>query len=102
FYVGLGAVRLVRPPLLEVDTPGRWLGFGDTQLHLLVGEALPPNAHLALDLGSDFERALEALARSGAEIKPGRHHWEARRSFVRDPAGNLVELFDRPPPSEAK
>lgn len=96
FYIGMGGVPLSRPPLLEQDTPGRWLGFGETQLHLIVGDAMPKTAHVALDLGADFDRVTEALS----EARPGRDLWGGRRTFVRDPTGNLIELFDRPPPSE--
>lgn len=102
FYARLGGVPLARPPLLEADTPGRWLAFGETHLHLLVGDPLPPTAHFALLAGDAYEVVLDALSRAGVEVRPGRPLWDARRSFVRDPAGNLVELFDRPPPAEPR
>lgn len=99
FYASLGGIPLARPPLLEEDTPGRWLGFGDTQLHLLVGDPLPTSAHFAIELGDRFDAVLAALAGLGAEMRQARDLWGGRRVFVHDPAGNLIELFDRPPES---
>lgn len=100
FYAGLGGTPLVRPPMLAADTPGRWIGFGDTQLHLVAGG--PPaetEAHFAVDLGAAFDAVLASLEAAGAPVRHARRLWGARRAFVRDPAGNLVELFESPPES---
>lgn len=101
FYTTLGGVPLIRPPKLVLDTPGHWLGFGETQLHLVLGDPVAPPAHFALDLGEDYDRVIESLRRSGAHLRAARALWGARRSFVGDPAGNRVELLERPPPSDA-
>lgn len=100
FYEMLGGVSLVRPPALAADTPGCWLGFGDTQVHVIVGDADPGPAHLAMDAGDQYDEILGRLTEAGVSRREARQTWGARRCFVRDPAGNLVELFERPPPSE--
>ena len=101
FYRTLGGVPLVRPSRLAADTPGCWLGFGGgTQVHVIVGDPPATQAHFALDLGGRYDDVLAALACAGTPIRTARDLWGGRRSFVTDPAGNLVEVFDRPPPSE--
>lgn len=99
FYARLGGIPLVRPPMLVEDTPGSWLGFGDTQVHLIVGEAEPGPAHFALDLGEDYDPVIGRLEGAGVPRREARRLWGARRSFVQDPAGNRVELFESPPES---
>jgi hypothetical protein len=42
---------------------------------------------------------LAEVRASGQEPEPGRELWGEPRWFVRDPAGNLVELFETPPPA---
>lgn len=99
FYEMLGGIPLVRPPALAADTPGCWLGFGDTQVHVIVGDADPGPAHLAMDAGGDYDSIVNRLTEAGVPRRDARKLWGARRCFVRDPAGNLVELFERPPES---
>jgi catechol 2,3-dioxygenase-like lactoylglutathione lyase family enzyme len=101
FYRMLGGVPLKRPPRLVDDTPGCWVGFGaGTQVHVIVGDPPATKAHFALDLGGRYDEVLGALEAAGTPVRVARDLWGARRSFARDPAGNLVELFERPPPSE--
>lgn len=102
FYRTLGGVPLVRPPALVEDTPGSWLGFGETQLHLITGEPVPEPAHFALHLGDSFDSVLRDLRNEGHTVKPARDLWGGRRRFVQDPAGNRLELFDVPPQSVPK
>lgn len=99
FYALLGGVRLVRPEMLAADTPGCWLGFDSTQVHLIVGDSQPGKAHFALDLGGEYDATLQRLSDNGVGRREARRSWGARRCFVRDPAGNLVELFEAPPES---
>lgn len=99
FYGLLGGERLVRPPMLVADTPGCWLGFDSTQVHIIVGDSRPGRAHFALDAGEEYDAILDRLARAGLERRDARKLWGVRRCFVRDPAGNLVELFEQPPES---
>lgn len=77
-----------------------WFAFGDgDHVHLLEGPgAGGSRAHLAVQV-DDLDRVLEAVRTSGQEPERGSDLWGAPRWFVRDPAGNLVELFDTPPPA---
>ena len=99
FYHHLGGVSQKRPPKLQADTPGRWLGFEGTQVHLVLGEPVAEPAHFALDIGDQFDAVMALLSDHGVAIREARDLWGARRCFVKDPAGNLVELFERPPDS---
>ena len=47
----------------------------------------------------DFDAALDRLREHGFEPRPGSNAWGASRSFVRDPAGNHVEVMSQPPPT---
>lgn len=99
FYEQLGGRRLVRPDMLVADTPGCWLGFGPTQVHLIVGKAQPGKGHFALDASGEYDEVLDRLTEQGVDRRDARRLWGARRCFVRDPAGNLIELFESPPDS---
>ena len=76
-----------------------WFEFGDgDHVHLLEGDgATGSRGHLALQV-DDLEATLSRLRVAGHDPQPGSVLWDAPRWFVRDPAGNLVELFQTPPP----
>ena len=57
-----------------------------------------PAGHFAVVV-DDYDRTLERLRADGFEPEPREEHWGAPRSFVRDPAGNRVELMSAPPPT---
>ena len=79
-----------------------WFRFGDEDhVHLLVGEALHQQGHLAL-LVDDVEETVAAARAAGAEPYENPRLWGAPRFFFRDPAGNLIEVFDVPPPPAAE
>ena len=59
-----------------------------------------PHGHFAVVV-DDYDRTLERLRADGFEPEPREEHWGAPRSFVRDPAGNRVELMSAPPPSSS-
>ena len=99
FYNVLGGVSQTRPVELAADTPGRWLGFENTQVHLIIGAPVAEPAHFALDLGEEFDSVRAKLSDLEVAIWEARDLWGARRYFVRDPAGNLVELFEKSPES---
>lgn len=99
FYRMLGGIVLQRPAMLAADTPGCWLGFDGTQVHVIVGEAEPGPAHFAIDAGDQYDSLLARLTDAGVARRDARQSWGAQRCFVRDPAGNQVELFESPPPS---
>jgi catechol 2,3-dioxygenase-like lactoylglutathione lyase family enzyme len=97
FYRLLGFVS-VDPP---AGIAGRavWLQSGPTQLHLmLVDDATPESGHVAI-VANGYATTVDDLQRAGHEVEPRRPHWGAARAYVRDPAGNLVELMAAPPPT---
>lgn len=102
FYLTLGGVWQVRPPMLAADTRGGWIGFDDSQVHLILGEPVAAPAHFALELGDEFDSVRASLADQGVAIREARDLWGSRRCFVQDPAGNLVELFEIGPGSSHK
>ena len=97
FYALLGFERRPAPPTLA----GRaeWLERAGTQVHVMPRESAGPPAgggHFAVVVGP-WEETLAALRGAGHEPEPRREHWGAPRAYVRDPAGQLVELMAAPP-----
>ena len=96
FWEQLGFERMEPPPLLR--NRFIWVQREGTQIHLIPGEE--PNTtvrgHAAV-LVEDYEGTLAALIGQGFEIGEGENAWDAPRSFVRDPAGNLIEIMSAPP-----
>jgi catechol 2,3-dioxygenase-like lactoylglutathione lyase family enzyme len=88
FYVRvLGLTRAARP---DTGRAGVWLDVGDgTQIHLSERDGSPhPDQHVAFVVDD-----LEGL-RARAALEPA--EWTERgpgRAVLRDPAGNLVEVF---------
>ena len=96
FYVELlGAEPLDTP---NFGVPVQWLGLGETQLHVFVRDAEPQSYHhfgiTVEDLEPVFRRA-EALGALDHRSH-GNHIIElpgdVAQTYVRDPAGNLVEI----------
>jgi len=92
FYIGvLGMEKLARP---DFGFPGMWLECGGQQIHLMQMEnhVAPEGPHFALRV-DDIELALRNLRAKGVQVSdvldiPG----AGRQAFLRDPAGNLIEL----------
>lgn len=96
FYELVGFAHVEAPETLKgVAT---WLQWGRTQVHLLHTDSPvnPPAGHLAVVV-EDYDATVERLRSAGFEVDPHREHWGVPRSFVSDPAGNLVELMAAPP-----
>lgn len=76
-----------------------WFRFGDgDHVHLLSGPgASDSSAHLALQV-DDLDAMLERCRTLGCEPRQADPIWGEARWFVRDPAGNMVELFAVAPP----
>ena len=100
FYALLGFERVTPPPTL-VDRAA-WVQRRGTQIHLLFTEApvTPPAGHVAVVV-DDYEATLAGLRAAGHDPEPRREHWGSPRAYVRDPAGNLVELMAFAPPATA-
>ena len=96
FYELLGFTRVAPPESLA----GRaaWLQAGATQIHLMwVDEpVVAPSGHVAV-VAPDYRAVVGALRGAGFEVEPRAEHWGAARSYVRDPAGHLVEVMAAPP-----
>jgi catechol 2,3-dioxygenase-like lactoylglutathione lyase family enzyme len=97
FYRLLGFEPAEPPPSLR--DRAAWVGRGGTQIHLMwVDDPVTlPRGHVAV-VPDDYDAALERLREEGHDPEPRREHWGAPRSYVHDPAGNLVELLESPPP----
>ena len=92
FYALVGFERVEPPPSL--GDRAAWLQREATQVHLMwVAEPVSlPSGHIAVVV-DDYAATLQALRDAGHEPEPRREHWGSPRAFVRDPAGNLVELM---------
>jgi catechol 2,3-dioxygenase-like lactoylglutathione lyase family enzyme len=99
FYELLGFAR-VEPPAGLGDR-SIWLTHGGTSLHLMFrdrdGQDLaqspaPGAGHVAVVV-EQYEAIVEALGVAGVSVEPRTEYWGSPRAYVRDPAGNTVELM---------
>jgi catechol 2,3-dioxygenase-like lactoylglutathione lyase family enzyme len=75
-----------------------WLRFGDDDhVHLLAGPAMRTGGHLALEV-DDLPDTVEAARSAGGDPYEAPRIWGEARWFFRDPAGNLIEVFEVSPP----
>jgi hypothetical protein len=97
FWRLIGFEQVTPPPSLSRFT---WVERDGTQIHLMPFEdpVTTRRGHAAVVV-EDYEAVLAALRERGFEPEPGSNAWGAPRSFVRDPAGNHVELMSAPPPT---
>jgi catechol 2,3-dioxygenase-like lactoylglutathione lyase family enzyme len=96
FYVRLlGAVPV---PTLDFGFPVQWLAVGDTQLHLFERDLQPTSHHHFAVWVDDVAPVHRAAAELGAfdDTAFGHRLFElpggVAQLYVRDPAGNLVEV----------
>jgi catechol 2,3-dioxygenase-like lactoylglutathione lyase family enzyme len=97
FWRLLGFEQVAPPPSLTRFT---WLERNGTQIHLMPFDdpVTTVRGHAAVVV-DDFETAVDTLREKGFETREGSNAWNAPRVFVRDPAGNHVELMSAPPPT---
>ncbi|MCP4004184.1 MAG: lactoylglutathione lyase [bacterium] len=92
FYVDvLGMKEISRP---DFGFPGTWLQCGPQEVHLLQVDdhQAPQGQHFALRV-EDIDGAREELIGRGIDVSPINEIPPiARQCFLRDPAGNIVEL----------
>jgi len=93
FYTGVlgGSVREDRP---DFGFSGAWIDIGGNQLHLL--EAAVPHAlgqHFAIQV-DDLDDVVAELRAGGIDIADASPVGPGRQTFVADPAGNTVELYE--------
>jgi catechol 2,3-dioxygenase-like lactoylglutathione lyase family enzyme len=96
FWALLGFTEMTPPPLLRHRFT--WVEREGTQIHLVPVEApiAAREGHVAV-LAEDFEATLQRLTDAGFALREGTNAWDAPRSFVRDPAGHLIEVMSRSP-----
>jgi catechol 2,3-dioxygenase-like lactoylglutathione lyase family enzyme len=100
FYELLGFQRVTAPE--QIADHVAWLERDGDHFHLIqLPEASHMNAgHAAVPLGDDYEGTQTRLRDAGYHVDDHEEYWGSPRSFVRDPAGNLVELMKFPPPPQ--
>ncbi len=96
FYIDLlGAEPLPTP---NFGIPVQWLALGDTQLHLFERDLQPSSHHHLGITVDDLEPVYRAAERRGAfDDDAFRNHLvelpgDVVQLYLRDPAGNLIEL----------
>ena len=96
FWELLGFTEMEPPPMLRDRFT--WVEREDTQIHLVPVDAPVParEGHVAV-VADDYEATLARLVDAGFALREGSNAWDAARSFVRDPAGHLVEVMSKPP-----
>jgi catechol 2,3-dioxygenase-like lactoylglutathione lyase family enzyme len=99
FYEDFFGMEEVPSP--DFSGPVRWLRVGDLQLHLFLDEeAAPPRHHFALDV-DDFQAAYAKAQEMGVQVASGNYSTVRElpggeaQMYVKDPAGNLVEINGR-------
>jgi catechol 2,3-dioxygenase-like lactoylglutathione lyase family enzyme len=97
FWRLLGFEQVAPPPSLTRFT---WLERDGTQIHLMPFDdpVTTVRGHAAVVV-DDFDATVATLRDKGFETREGSNAWNAPRVFVRDPAGNHVELMSAPPPT---
>ena len=93
FYGDVVGLKQIPKPEGPRQFVGAWYELGNSQLHLSI-EDDPQNAasnrHVCYGV-ADLAVAETRLREAGVEIIPD----PAQRFFVRDPAGNLMEITER-------
>jgi catechol 2,3-dioxygenase-like lactoylglutathione lyase family enzyme len=98
FWALVGYAR-VEPPG-ELGARATWMQSADgaTQIHLLYASdpVVMPEGHVAV-VADDFDATIAALEAAGHTTEPRAQHWGVPRSYVRSPAGHLVEVMASAP-----
>jgi catechol 2,3-dioxygenase-like lactoylglutathione lyase family enzyme len=96
FWALLGFAPVEAPTSLR--DRATWVERDGRQIHFMVSDdpVVPPNGHVAL-VDGELDATVERLRAAGAEVRERPQHWGARRVFVDDPAGHVVELMAAPP-----
>ncbi len=95
FYRLLGFEPVTEPPGLA----GRvvWVQRNGSQIHLQPrADARAQSGHVGV-LVVPYADVIDRLREAGHEVEPRTEYWGSPRAYVRDPAGNLVELIARAP-----
>ena len=97
FYTGILGLT-VRDDRPAFGFPGAWLDAGSQQIHL-IGAPTPDNLgqHLALQV-ADLPATVAELRAEGIEVTDPSVVGPGLQSFLVDPSGNAVELYQRVDP----
>lgn len=60
-------------------------------------DEVPPPRHFALVVGAGYEGIRRRCKQMRLFLTDGTEYWGSRRCYVRDPAGNRVELMETAP-----
>ncbi|HVL64764.1 MAG TPA: VOC family protein [Actinomycetota bacterium] len=97
----LGLTRIAKPP--GTRPLGAWFSCGNAQVHVSVDPHNPPKtAHFGVVV-DDFTGAIERLRSAGCHLEQAREMPGRKRCYVRDPAGNRIEILafeDAPAPAD--
>ncbi len=104
FYGQLGFEPVPVPA--GIDGRAVWFERAGTQIHLMfvdesVAAVRRPSGHVGIVVAG-YPATVARLEAAGHRVEPRREHWGAPRSYVRDPAGHLVELMAAPPPAQGE
>ena len=96
FYRGLiGAMEIAKPEELQ-NNGGAWFQLPNLQLHIGVDpEPSPPSKRHICFLVPDVQAAHAMLDAAGVSIEKYGSVGDCLRFFVRDPAGNRIEIVQR-------
>jgi catechol 2,3-dioxygenase-like lactoylglutathione lyase family enzyme len=106
FYRDLLGFAVLPRPDFGPGTEGAWLQLGHAQVHLGVVEAMGPSTgfpHMAMHVpAADWDATMRELEARGVPFlfPPGSREdfgVPVRAAFIRDPAGNVIELTDVDP-----
>jgi glyoxylase I family protein len=93
FYTDVlgGTVRSDRP---DFGFGGAWIDLGSSQLHLIEAP-IPPvlGQHFAIRV-ADLDAAVVELRDRGVAVNDPSPVGPGRQTFVADPAGNTVEIYE--------
>jgi catechol 2,3-dioxygenase-like lactoylglutathione lyase family enzyme len=99
FWALLGFSRVAPPGAL--GDRATWVQAADgTQIHLLYTSdpVVLPKGHVAVVAPEPgFDATIAALEAAGHTAEPRAQHWGVPRSYVRTPAGHLLELMAAAP-----
>lgn len=95
FYALLGFDPIPRP---DFGFAGAWLKAGEAQIHLVVADDPAPHVfnHVALWVG-DIDSSVDDLRGKGLRVSDPSSVGAGRQAFLKDPAGNLIELNEPGP-----
>lgn len=92
FYTGVLGLTL-RADRPDFGFAGAWLNVGDQQVHLIEAPTPPDlGQHLALAVG-EMEATVAELRASGVEVTEPVEVAKGLQSFLHDPFGNTIEIY---------